>query len=65
MPLQTQSNLFLIPEFAAVDTIASLQGSNGEVIAVSKVHGLCTKIHDSLCSAVSEQVVVWLIVLPL
>ena len=36
--------------------LASLQGSYGGVIAVSKVHELCTKIHDIQDSAVSKWV---------
>ena len=37
---------------ALVDTVASLQGSDGGLIAASKVHELLTKFHDILDSAV-------------
>ena len=38
-----------------VDTIASLQGSDGGFFSVSEVHELLTKIHDSLDITVSKQ----------
>ena len=41
---------------ALVDTFASLQGSEGGVIAASQVHELLTKIHDNLENAVSKWV---------
>ena len=41
---------------AFVDTVASLQGSDGKVIATSKVHDLLTKIHDILDSVICKWV---------
>ena len=40
---------------AHVDTITSLQDSEGRVISVSEVCKLLTKIHDILDNAVSKQ----------
>ena len=40
----------------AVDTVASQQGSDGGVIAVSEVNELLTKIHDILDIAVCKWV---------
>ena len=37
-----------------LDTFASLQDSDGEVIPSSEVHELLTKIHDILDNAVSK-----------
>ena len=37
-----------------VDTLASLHGSDRQVISVSAVHELLTKIHDILDSAESK-----------
>ena len=39
-----------------IDTIASLQGSDGEFISVSKVHELYTTVHDIVDNALSKQV---------
>ena len=39
---------------ALVDTITSLQGSDGVVIAASEVHELLTVTHDILDSAISK-----------
>ena len=54
MPLWIQSILFLISELF-VDIITSLQGSDWEVIQVSEVHELLTKIQDIMDNAVCKQ----------
>ena len=48
----------LIPytKVALVDTISSLQDSEGEVIYVPEVHEVLNKIHDILDNAMSKQV---------
>ena len=39
-----------------VDTIASLQGSDGGMIAVSKIHEVLANVHDILDNVVYKQV---------
>ena len=55
-PLSIQNSSFLTPRVALVDTISSLHDSQGEVISVSEVHELLTKIHDILENAVFKWV---------
>ena len=53
MPLLTEQYISQY-RAALVDTFTSQQGSDGGVIAASKVHMLLTRIHDILYSAMSK-----------
>ena len=51
--LETEQ-LISLTRAVLVDTLASVQDSKGELIPVSGVHELLTKIHDNLDSALSQ-----------
>ena len=48
------SSLFSLARAALIDTITSLQGSEGGVIGASEVYELITDIHDILDNAVPK-----------